>query len=317
MAHQRRLLLTALLVIWLAMVVACTGTGDHKGGGDSKPNTDAPVLLQNGKGMSKAEAKTKNEANRKEYEANVERLKAAYQKDLEQFKVEQQRYEKDLAAYRVTVAEFEATTKLELARSLQDEKAVDAAKRRFQEIIKQHPTTQAAQDAKILLNGGSVKARKPLARPKQPRPPVEPQLVLPNPPEDVLLVEQRAFHEAEQAKQRALQEERAIADAAAQKKLNGNVGRFMAYVDEANKTSGLLIVREVSVKGEKATITVADTWHAVNYQNRLQAAQRLWKQWAAIASPTDPDRAAIKLIDLNGNEVGGHSLLSGVWVQKN
>lgn len=66
-----------------------------------------------------------------------------------------------------------------------------------------------------------------------------------------------------------------------------------------------------------ATITLRNVWHLRNKQIRLQDAQTLWKAWAVVASKDDPDKARIKLVDLNGNEVGGSRVLAGslIWVQ--
>jgi RNA polymerase subunit RPABC4/transcription elongation factor Spt4 len=66
-----------------------------------------------------------------------------------------------------------------------------------------------------------------------------------------------------------------------------------------------------------ATLTVKNAWHLRHKQIRLQDAQNLWKSWAVIASPADEDKARIKLVDGNGNEVGGSRALGGslIWVQ--
>lgn len=104
---------------------------------------------------------------------------------------------------------------------------------------------------------------------------------------------------------------------AAEKKQKQNLDRFMATLSAAGVNNS--VIEYVSVKDEMATITVANTWHITAYQIRLQAAQNLWQAWAKIASPNNPDKARIKLIDLNGNEVGGSRILAGslIWVQEN
>jgi hypothetical protein len=103
---------------------------------------------------------------------------------------------------------------------------------------------------------------------------------------------------------------------AAQQTVSEKLNRFMAVIDKASKTANQRVVHRVDVTGDKATITVDNSWHLVVYQVRLQVAQNLWNQWVSIASPNDPDKAGMKLVDLNGNEVGGYSVFSGVWVQK-
>ncbi|HUY31440.1 MAG TPA: SHD1 domain-containing protein [Pirellulales bacterium] len=90
----------------------------------------------------------------------------------------------------------------------------------------------------------------------------------------------------------------------------------------ADKGIDRSMIGSVSVKGETATIrlsaTVSNEWDIAEYQRRLQLAQGLWKLWASIASPGDPDKARITLVDFNGNEVGGSRIRRGslIWVQQ-
>lgn len=71
------------------------------------------------------------------------------------------------------------------------------------------------------------------------------------------------------------------------------------------------------IEGE-ITISVSNVWHIQAYQVRLQAAQNLWKLWANIHSPLKPDKAYIRIVDFNGNSVGGSRGGAGslIWVQK-
>jgi hypothetical protein len=87
-------------------------------------------------------------------------------------------------------------------------------------------------------------------------------------------------------------------------------------LDKALENAGVSGIAATSVDGFKATMTVNNEWHLLPYQIRLQAAQNLWKSWARIASPKDVDKARLKLVDLNGNEVGGSRVLAGslIWV---
>jgi hypothetical protein len=52
-------------------------------------------------------------------------------------------------------------------------------------------------------------------------------------------------------------------------------------------------------------------------QSDLQAAQNLWSGWSGIHSPKSPDDAILRIVDGNGNEVGGSGALGGsvIWVQ--
>lgn len=62
-------------------------------------------------------------------------------------------------------------------------------------------------------------------------------------------------------------------------------------------------------------VTVSNKWHPLHRQIRLQEAQQIHAAWARAHWPGEPDRARVKLVDLNGNEVGGTGALGGVWVQ--
>lgn len=86
--------------------------------------------------------------------------------------------------------------------------------------------------------------------------------------------------------------------------------------DKFLENAGASEIGELRVEGFTATVAVQNAWHFLPYQIRLQTAQNLWKQWARIASPTDVDKARLKLVDLNGNEVGGSRALGGslLWV---
>lgn len=80
------------------------------------------------------------------------------------------------------------------------------------------------------------------------------------------------------------------------------------------------IVRGVSegLSPDQIKITVANSWHYEPYQMRLQLAQKLWETWARLHSPSEPDKARIKIVDLNDNEVGGSRVWAGslIWVQE-
>ena len=77
-------------------------------------------------------------------------------------------------------------------------------------------------------------------------------------------------------------------------------------------------IDSVSIEGDFLMITVSNDWHRANYQIRLQIAQSLWGLWASIASPEQPDKARIKIVDYNKNVVGGSRALGGslIWVQE-
>lgn len=100
--------------------------------------------------------------------------------------------------------------------------------------------------------------------------------------------------------------------------LQSKLDAYIAVL-EAGKVS---VVRRVGVEQNgniwTAILTVDNVWHMKLYQIRLQDAQTLWKAWASIASPNDPDLARISIVDLHGNEVGGSRVWGGslIWVQE-
>ncbi len=65
------------------------------------------------------------------------------------------------------------------------------------------------------------------------------------------------------------------------------------------------------------TIRLEDGWHYLPKQIRLQYAQNMWSIWAKKSSPEKVDSARIKLVDKNGNKVGGSGWLGGSDVKVN
>ncbi len=134
---------------------------------------------------------------------------------------------------------------------------------------------------------------------------------------------QEKMEKALQEKKRAA--EQAVAQAEAEKKQREEAAQsavktkedLNAYLDLLNEAlEGNELINSASAKGDTVTITVQNLWHVRVKQIRLQDAQNLWKIWAQIHSPKKPDKSRIKIVDLNGNEVGGSGILGGssVWV---
>jgi len=131
------------------------------------------------------------------------------------------------------------------------------------------------------------------------------------------LAERKRQEEAMLAEEAAARQ-KAEAEAAREAKAKQNLNQFVERMKAVQKAAGIDLVSRVSVEGNEATITVANVWHGLLYQTRLQLAQGIWGAWASIASPGDPDKARIRLVDFNGNEVGGSRWLAGslIWVQE-
>lgn len=83
--------------------------------------------------------------------------------------------------------------------------------------------------------------------------------------------------------------------------------RLRAFLDRASLSDA---------SPNQLKIAVTARWHYEPKAIRLQMAQLLWKAWASIHSPDEPDKARITLRDAMDNEVGGSRLLGGslIWV---
>jgi hypothetical protein len=113
-------------------------------------------------------------------------LKQKFEDELIAFEVQKRAFDRAFVVYSGAVAEREATKQLNLARVFLDDKDAVVANRRLLAIIKEFPKTQAAKDAKTLLDGGAAAARKIPAEPAAPVAPVAPRLILPREPALVL-----------------------------------------------------------------------------------------------------------------------------------
>ena len=87
--------------------------------------------------------------------------------------------------------------------------------------------------------------------------------------------------------------------------------KFLNELRTLENSLGVNLIEGVTVSKNKATIKVTNIWHLRNKQLRLQDAQTLWKIWANINNPSEPDKARIEIVDINGNEVGGSGFLGG------
>lgn len=98
----------------------------------------------------------------------------------------------------------------------------------------------------------------------------------------------------------------------------GRVDSFLAELERQGTRAAAVRAETNPSNADFLDITVTNAWHVSAKQVRLQAAQNLLKLWASINSPREPGRSRIRLLDLNGNEVGGHrmgGLSSSIWVQ--
>ena len=93
--------------------------------------------------------------------------------------------------------------------------------------------------------------------------------------------------------------------------------RFITAMRKIGIDNSLIEKAQMGPHGNFLLITVSNLWHTQSKQIRYQSAQNLWKIWASIHSPDSSDDARIKLVDYNGNEVGGSRVVAGsmIWVQ--
>jgi pyruvate/2-oxoglutarate dehydrogenase complex dihydrolipoamide acyltransferase (E2) component len=93
---------------------------------------------------------------------------------------------------------------------------------------------------------------------------------------------------------------------------------WIEFVKKVDKKNDIILSAEVRPESpHRLRITVSNSFHAEPYQNRLQSAQTMWKIWAGIHSPSEPDKSFISIVDRLGNEVGGSRAIAGslIWVQ--
>lgn len=104
------------------------------------------------------------------------------------------------------------------------------------------------------------------------------------------------------------------------KKAELNLEQYIKILNSDNTAK--LLVAEVGydpqgiLPQEYIIVKVKNNWHFLPKQVRLQHAQNLWAIWAKICSPSEPDNARLKLVDLNSNEIGGSRGWAGslLWV---
>lgn len=126
---------------------------------------------------------------------------------------------------------------------------------------------------------------------------------------------------AEQAKVQATAQAKAAAEAASKAAAQADANRateqrtaYLNLLRAAGVDRSLIVGVDRGRDDNELRITVANTWHYQPHQIRLQAAQNLWGVWAKLRSPDNLDHARIKLLDQNGNDVGGSGWLAGSMV---
>lgn len=93
--------------------------------------------------------------------------------------------------------------------------------------------------------------------------------------------------------------------------VGSDFNRFVQVIRNADPDKAVVTDMATSNIDGEVVLQVSNEWFYTPKQVRFQAAQNFWKIWASIHSPSDPDKARIKLVDRNGNRVGGSGWLAG------
>jgi hypothetical protein len=95
---------------------------------------------------------------------------------------------------------------------------------------------------------------------------------------------------------------------------NGNLSQLKELIAAVDPRAQLVVSVTNGRTQDEATVTVTNQWLTLPYQTRLQTAQSFQMIWAKVYAPTQPDKARVRLVDLNGNEVGGSGAMGGTLV---
>jgi phage FluMu protein Com len=105
------------------------------------------------KAEAEAEANAKNEENRKVYDDQVKAAKATYAKEVENHEVGKKKFIVAMKQYGQQKAEYDAAKEFNLALTLNNGNTVEAAKRRFREVIKKYSRNSSGQGRQVSLGG--------------------------------------------------------------------------------------------------------------------------------------------------------------------
>lgn len=91
--------------------------------------------------------------------------------------------------------------------------------------------------------------------------------------------------------------------------------RYRQTIEGIDADGTLIAAVAPGVTASGVKVTVGTGYHYQPYQVRLQLAQNLWTIWATAVCPSRQDSAHLKLVDLNGNTVGGSGWLAGSMIE--
>lgn len=104
-----------------------------------------------------------------------------------------------------------------------------------------------------------------------------------------------------------------------QEHLTEQLQKFVSTLAKHGIDSSLVSKANISsISQDLLEIHVTNSFVLQPYQIRLQGAQNLWRLWAAIHTPDHQDTSRIRILDMNGNEIGGSRMWGGslIWVSE-
>ena len=120
---------------------------------------------------------------------------------------------------------------------------------------------------------------------------------------------EREQRRLERERQKAFELQKAMAD----------VAKFKPLILQALKSQHLDIVQDIYIdRGfpDQIVFKMKPIWHLRNKHLRKNDVMNFWTAWAAAHKPSEPEKTSIRVVSINGDEVGGRKVFSGVWVEE-
>ena len=120
---------------------------------------------------------------------------------------------------------------------------------------------------------------------------------------------EREQRRLERERQKALELQKAMAD----------VAKFKPVILQALKSQHLDLVQDIYIdRGfpDQIVFKMKPIWHLRNKHLRKNDVMNFWTAWATVHNPSEPRKTSIRVVSINGDEVGGCKFLGGVWVEE-
>ena len=128
--------------------------------------------------------------------------------------------------------------------------------------------------------------------------------------------QEKARKEAER-EQRRLERERQKAREL--QKAMADVAKFKPTILQALKSQHLDLVQDIYIdRGwpDQIVFKMKPIWHLRNKHLRKNDVMNFWTAWATVHNPSEPEKTSIRVVSINGDEVGGRKILGEVWVEE-